>query len=131
MNIENRPITALRPYPNNPRLNDDAVAAVAESIRRFGFRQPIVVDLRRSGARLVDSNAILADVAAGAPVNADGSVNLLAAPFVRAWWSWMIPRPTSQRARRASASTARASWLVQSSGSRDQERRSPESCRAR
>ncbi|MBA2480452.1 MAG: ParB N-terminal domain-containing protein [Planctomycetes bacterium] len=44
MNIESRPITALRPYENNPRLNDTAVAAVAESIRRFGFRQPIVVD---------------------------------------------------------------------------------------
>ena len=27
--------------PGNPRLNDDAVDAVAESIRRFGFRQPI------------------------------------------------------------------------------------------
>src|SRR6185295_1183369 len=28
----------------NPRLNDDAVAAVAASIKEFGFRQPIVVD---------------------------------------------------------------------------------------
>lgn len=34
----------LRPYENNPRFNDGAVAAVAESIRNFGFRQPIVVD---------------------------------------------------------------------------------------
>ncbi|MCA9307518.1 MAG: ParB N-terminal domain-containing protein, partial [Phycisphaerales bacterium] len=44
MNIEQRPIGAIRPYENNPRLNDNAVAAVAESIRAYGFRQPIVVD---------------------------------------------------------------------------------------
>ncbi|MBX3433282.1 MAG: ParB N-terminal domain-containing protein [Pirellulales bacterium] len=44
MKIEQRPLTAIRPYDQNPRNNDDAVAAVAESIREFGFRQPIVVD---------------------------------------------------------------------------------------
>ena len=44
MRIETRPITEVKPYANNPRQNDDAVEAVAESIRRFGFRQPIVVD---------------------------------------------------------------------------------------
>ena len=44
MRIEMRPIGDIRPYENNPRLNDDAVEAVAESIRQFGFRQPIVVD---------------------------------------------------------------------------------------
>src|SRR5690348_16929232 len=38
------PIAKITPYPGNPRLNDDAVAAVAASIREFGFRQPIVVD---------------------------------------------------------------------------------------
>jgi DNA modification methylase len=32
------------PYPGNPRLNDDAVDAVAASLKEFGFRQPIVVD---------------------------------------------------------------------------------------
>jgi len=32
------------PYDQNPRLNDSAVAAVAASIREFGFQQPIVVD---------------------------------------------------------------------------------------
>ena len=37
-------ITDIRPYENNPRINDDAVDAVAASIREFGFRQPIVVD---------------------------------------------------------------------------------------
>ena len=44
MRIEMRPIGDIRPYENNPRLNDDAVDAVVESIRQFGFRQPIVVD---------------------------------------------------------------------------------------
>jgi DNA modification methylase len=44
MSVELRPLDAVRPYANNPRQNDDAVDAVAESIRRFGFRQPIVID---------------------------------------------------------------------------------------
>jgi DNA modification methylase len=39
-----RPITSIRPYENNPRVNDPAVDAVAASLREFGFRQPIVVD---------------------------------------------------------------------------------------
>lgn len=44
MKIELRPIGDVHPYARNPRLNDGAVAAVAESIRQFGFQQPIVVD---------------------------------------------------------------------------------------
>jgi DNA modification methylase len=44
MLVEMRPITSIRPYDNNPRLNDAAVDAVAASIKEFGFRQPIVVD---------------------------------------------------------------------------------------
>jgi hypothetical protein len=44
MEIELRPIEQITPYPGNPRLNDDAVDAVAASIREFGFRQAIVVD---------------------------------------------------------------------------------------
>ena len=44
MNIELWPLSQVKPYPNNPRVNDDAVNAVAASIREFGFRQPIVVD---------------------------------------------------------------------------------------
>lgn len=39
-----RSIDELRPYENNPRKNNDAVAGVAESIKQFGFLQPIVVD---------------------------------------------------------------------------------------
>ena len=44
MSVEYRPLAEIKPYEKNPRVNDAAVDAVAESIRRFGFRQPIVVD---------------------------------------------------------------------------------------
>ena len=44
MLVQMRPIDSIRPYPGNPRRNDDAVDAVAKSLREFGFRQPIVVD---------------------------------------------------------------------------------------
>jgi len=42
--VEIRSIDTIRPYENNPRLNDGAVDAVAASLKEFGFRQPIVVD---------------------------------------------------------------------------------------
>jgi DNA modification methylase len=44
MHVEMRPITDIKPYPHNPRRNDHAVAAVAVSIKEFGFRQPLVLD---------------------------------------------------------------------------------------
>ena len=44
MKIEKRPLSSIRPYDKNPRINDGAVAAVIASIREFGFRVPIVVD---------------------------------------------------------------------------------------
>ena len=44
MKIELKPLSSIQPYPNNPRMNDDAVETVAASIKEFGFRQPIVVD---------------------------------------------------------------------------------------
>lgn len=34
----------IRPYENNPRKNDDAVNAVAESIRQCTYITPIIVD---------------------------------------------------------------------------------------
>lgn len=34
----------LIPYANNPRKNDAAVDKVVESIREFGFKNPIIVD---------------------------------------------------------------------------------------
>ena len=44
MKIEERPIDEVKPYEANPRINDAAVDAVAQSIKEFGWRQPIVVD---------------------------------------------------------------------------------------
>ncbi len=44
MKIELWNLADVKPYPNNPRANDQAVEAVANSLREFGFRQPIVVD---------------------------------------------------------------------------------------
>lgn len=34
----------IKPYKKNPRFNDEAVEKVAESIKNFGFRNPIIVD---------------------------------------------------------------------------------------
>jgi len=44
MKIGLRPLAEIKPYKKNPRINDTAVDAVAESICLFGFRQPTVVD---------------------------------------------------------------------------------------
>lgn len=44
MEIIKMPIGDIKPYPNNPRKNDDAVAAVMESIKQCGYCAPIVVD---------------------------------------------------------------------------------------
>jgi DNA modification methylase len=44
MRVEMRRLVDIKPYPHNPRRNDQAVAAVAASIREFGFRQPLVLD---------------------------------------------------------------------------------------
>ena len=42
--IEEVPIGDIRPYEKNPRINDGSVGAVANSIKAFGFRAPIIVD---------------------------------------------------------------------------------------
>lgn len=42
--IQMKSVDELIPYVNNPRQNDDAVDAVASSIKNFGFKVPIVVD---------------------------------------------------------------------------------------
>jgi len=45
MNIHQLPLAELHPYERNPRKNDNAVPAVAESIKRFGFLVPLVITL--------------------------------------------------------------------------------------
>ena len=42
--IEYIKTSELKPYGNNPRINDNAVDFVAESIKQFGFTQPIIID---------------------------------------------------------------------------------------
>ena len=38
------PLDSIKPYENNPRNNDGAVEMVAQSIKDFGFKNPIIVD---------------------------------------------------------------------------------------
>ena len=44
MQIYDKRLDEIKPYENNPRHNDNAVDAVANSIREFGFKVPLVVD---------------------------------------------------------------------------------------
>lgn len=44
LNVKMMPIDDLIPYDKNPRINENAVYSVAESINEFGFKVPIVVD---------------------------------------------------------------------------------------
>ena len=44
MEIKMLKLKDLKPYEKNPRFNDEAVEYVANSIKEFGFKVPIVVD---------------------------------------------------------------------------------------
>lgn len=44
MNVVEMNIGDIFPYENNPRKNESAVEPVANSIKEFGWQQPIVVD---------------------------------------------------------------------------------------
>lgn len=44
MNVVEIPIKEIKEYEKNPRKNDEAVDYVANSIKEFGFRVPIIVD---------------------------------------------------------------------------------------
>lgn len=44
MEIIYKNIDELIPYENNPRLNDETVEYVKNSIKEFGFKVPIVID---------------------------------------------------------------------------------------
>lgn len=48
MNIVMMKVSDLIPYEKNPRKNDKAVKYVAESIKQFGFKVPIVIDSNNS-----------------------------------------------------------------------------------
>lgn len=72
MNIEFLDINELKPYKNNPRNNDDAVEAVANSIHAFGFKVPIIID---------DNNVI---VAGHTRLKASKKLGLEKVPCIRA-----------------------------------------------
>lgn len=45
LNVRNIPIEEIKAYENNPRrIGDNAVNAVAESIKAFGFKVPVILD---------------------------------------------------------------------------------------
>ena len=44
MQIVYKKVNELIPYKNNPRINDEAVEYVKNSIKEFGFKVPIVID---------------------------------------------------------------------------------------
>ena len=44
MNVIEKKLKDIKPYEKNPRRNDSAVDAVANSIKEFGFRVPVVID---------------------------------------------------------------------------------------
>ena len=44
MKVEELALSDIKPYKNNPRKNDEAAKYVAESIKQFGFKVPIVID---------------------------------------------------------------------------------------
>ena len=44
MKLERLKLAEVKPYGNNPRKNDGAVNAVAESIRQCSYITPIIVD---------------------------------------------------------------------------------------
>ena len=44
MDVTMMSIDKIKPYEKNPRRNDGGVDALANSIREFGFKSPIIVD---------------------------------------------------------------------------------------
>lgn len=44
MEIINKKLEELIPYENNPRDNEKAIDKVADSIKEFGFKVPLVID---------------------------------------------------------------------------------------
>ncbi len=44
MNVIEKKLTEIKPYEHNPRINKDAINAVKNSIKQFGFKVPLVID---------------------------------------------------------------------------------------
>ena len=50
MNIIDVELDKLKPYENNPRFNDEAIEPVVNSIKRFGFKVPIIIDSSKNNS---------------------------------------------------------------------------------
>lgn len=44
MKVVNIKVTELKAYENNPRNNEPAIESVANSIKEFGFKVPVIID---------------------------------------------------------------------------------------
>ena len=44
MQVREYDINSIKPFPDNPRRIENGIEKVAESIRQFGFRNPIILD---------------------------------------------------------------------------------------
>lgn len=58
MEIVNKKLSELHLNPKNPRKNDNTVDFLINSIREFGFKQPLVID--ESGMVLVGNTRLKA-----------------------------------------------------------------------
>ena len=63
MNIVEKHLGDLKPYENNPRKNETAVPYVAESIKRYGFKNPIIID--KDGVIVAGHTRYLASIELG------------------------------------------------------------------
>ena len=63
MNIVEKKLCELQPYENNPRKNEAAVPYVMESIKRYGFKNPIIID--KDGVIVAGHTRYLASIELG------------------------------------------------------------------
>ena len=59
------PIADIKPYENNPRFNEEAIPAVMESLRQFGWQQPVVIAARRGNEIVAGHTRVAAAKALG------------------------------------------------------------------
>ena len=53
LRLEYIPVNELVPYDKNPRKNDDAAEKVAELIKEYGFKKPILVDEKNNKNEII------------------------------------------------------------------------------
>lgn len=81
MEVQTWKIGDVHPYKNNPRNNTAAVKPVANSIKEFGFQQPIVVD--KDGVIIVGHTRYKA-------------AKMLKLKGFRSWWRPTLPLTRSR-----------------------------------